>query len=730
MLVPLVTAMTTTFSLRVMFSCFVVSVTLIMLSVTAYAMINGREADGSIFGIVDADGTATMLRNEWLLTAKHLHSAAEHESFMSQVVVERIEHPDLDVAVFRLGNPLTVAGVTEGYMRPLSWIPFRNYTDQNVLCGGYGIYRRDRPYLRSAVWRTALLPVYNADVHSIMGWPDWSTVVRENEEGQMISYGDSGSSCFQHNSTWPKSNLHRMLGVASSGSSIKGFYIDQAYFREWVTEATTDRQIRMASGKCLTMDIARDGPFAAGCGALAPENIPFPSKNRQRWRVISNLDGEVQIRRRNDYEDLGGDYCLTMDILKFFVFPTPYGDFLTFNSCNFEQAAGQFWTVVELKTHKGEFSLKMTENGKSVCVTEQDGDVVAGPCDYGLERTHLIYFDENVVYPPVGENVKQRFRFPFNRCLSSSTWSLATFANCDFSDESQEWIVEEQAGGVARIRSADNGTCLTAPYNIFPPYDITTPQLVLLRDCNGQSLQNWSLDLRPKVDGRIALRPAGSQYIVSLGNYFAGNLANLMPVRSGVGLSEVAVDYGLNTEIAPLVHIGEIHRLSAVNLDASFELDPISTLETKSEYFTLYEPHGTAISGRLVSEVRLLWDGNYRFDYRLEDLTIHDSRYDVVRLVLEGYDRSPTRIGYAVDDPTTEIGPTTVRRTQKQLRFDFTEQRPLPGNPSATVFTLPQALDYKTGSAFLVAEDGNTGRLYTVAIGVLAPDRLVNGYIR
>jgi hypothetical protein len=153
------------------------------------------------FGTSVGGCSGTLVRNNFVLTAKHCFSAADVAapgsitvSMGAQLVsaAEIIHYPADDVTLMRLAAPLTMNGSTTGFERSL--YPFATNTlapNTMLTCRGYGLNDLNQP--SDGLLRTAELPVRGVN---FTWWFDhYDLGVNVNSQGQFLTPGDSGGSC-------------------------------------------------------------------------------------------------------------------------------------------------------------------------------------------------------------------------------------------------------------------------------------------------------------------------------------------------------------------------------------------------------------------------------------------------------------------------------------------------------------------------------------------------------
>ena len=196
------------------------------------AVTNGTKMDpeGTIFAAIgypeeSPSCSGTLIRNDWVLTAKHCFTAsaiARPEGIIvkigSQVasVSRVVVHPTYDVALVRLRTPLAVNGKTYGLKTHLAETKASTLLGLNITCYGYGEDQADNEedILQSGVMRVTST------------WPEiFETRPLEDYVKQLVDVGDSGGPCMVGDS---------VVGVNAAGDYlVHAFHVSAAAFRSW-----------------------------------------------------------------------------------------------------------------------------------------------------------------------------------------------------------------------------------------------------------------------------------------------------------------------------------------------------------------------------------------------------------------------------------------------------------------------------------------------------------------
>jgi hypothetical protein len=207
---------------------------------TAEPIINGSTVTSDTWGSPFWGCSSTLLRNGWLITAKHCGPAAgDSVNLLNGQTATMTNplwvHPSLDVVIARLTAPLTPSGsaATRGpyplYKGSENRLLNKNIycqgwgvnfcPDDGGACGGFGTLRSGN--LHVDVVNTGLPGFCNGSAGCFR--TDFST-------GQRVGGGDSGGGCMLTGSIV---DWDRMVGVISGTSTTENFHVSAAWFRDW-----------------------------------------------------------------------------------------------------------------------------------------------------------------------------------------------------------------------------------------------------------------------------------------------------------------------------------------------------------------------------------------------------------------------------------------------------------------------------------------------------------------
>ena len=262
------------------------------------AIVNGTPSDqAEALGIVRIDigsglCTGTVIDNQWVVSAAHCFDSDPRKSATISMgaqltsAAEIFIHPNLDVALIRTADPLTVGGQRTGFVRrllhelPGGAIP--NFS--NVQCYGYGrsTFSGGSGTLRSATLQAFRYPYFDG--------PEVLRVAK-NSAGQIPWEGDSGGTCF-----YQRAFNQEMIGVASgvlaTGTTLnQAEYVTPHAFRSWVGEIMIEHEL-IASHTVRCLDVW--GGSRAG-GAIVQQYGCHGGAN-QRWRFEPRGGGQYLIR--------------------------------------------------------------------------------------------------------------------------------------------------------------------------------------------------------------------------------------------------------------------------------------------------------------------------------------------------------------------------------------------------------------------------------------------------
>lgn len=164
--------------------------------------------------------SGTLLRNDWVLTARHCVGGTPQTSVSAQIGSSvsqsqfHVERSDLDVALVKLGSPLPFKGLTTGVSNSLWYGTLASLQGQTLYCSGYG--NPGFGTLRSAnLTVTSTFPTgYNLSI---------------NASKQILAPGDSGGSC-----VLSLAGANYITGVESGVTSTSASQISSDQFRDWV----------------------------------------------------------------------------------------------------------------------------------------------------------------------------------------------------------------------------------------------------------------------------------------------------------------------------------------------------------------------------------------------------------------------------------------------------------------------------------------------------------------
>ncbi|WNG24284.1 S1 family peptidase [Cystobacter fuscus] len=285
-------------------------------------IINGTpyEAENSGLVMMVSNGSlcsATLLNNEWVLTAKHCNVVAGATAYMgsqSRGVIQVVNHPNLDVTLAHLQGPLSMRNSSNGYFRALRTTPLA--VGEAVQCYGYG---RDTFDAGSGTLRTAPL--------SLSSLTENEYNFGRNGSGQVQWKGDSGGPCIDSEG--------RAVSVASycwfSNNEVSSCAsVRSDAFASWANDYTNLR-----TGASYRIQVKADGRFLHedGWGDKLISTRYQPNDDYTQFILEPNGEGwRIKVKADGLYlhEDGWGDKLISTryqsnDDYTVFMF-TPSGD--------------------------------------------------------------------------------------------------------------------------------------------------------------------------------------------------------------------------------------------------------------------------------------------------------------------------------------------------------------------------------------------------------------------
>lgn len=285
-------------------------------------IINGIpvEPENSGFVMMLSNGSlcsATLLNNEWVLTAKHCNvvsGATAQMGSQSRLVIQVIDHPSLDVTLAHLQSPLSMGSSLNSYVRPLRTTPLA--VSEAVQCYGYGrnTFNSGAGTLRTAALNLSSLTAteYNFD---------------RNGSNQVQWKGDSGGPCIDSEGNAVSVTSYCWYGDNAVYSCA---VVRSDVFASWANDYTNLR-----TGAAYRIQVKADGRYLHEDGwndklvsTRAQSNDDFTQfilePKSEGWRIKVKADG------RYFHEDGWGDKLVSTraqpnDDFTVFLF-TPSGD--------------------------------------------------------------------------------------------------------------------------------------------------------------------------------------------------------------------------------------------------------------------------------------------------------------------------------------------------------------------------------------------------------------------
>jgi hypothetical protein len=206
---------------------------------TTDEIINGTTVTTDTWGSPFYGCSSTLLRDRWLLTAKHCNpsNGSSVTLLNGQTAVTedpKFIHPSLDVMIVHLSAPLTPSGTaaTRGPY-PLYRGSEAQMLNKTIYGQGYGVNSCDGNgnctgfgTLRS---ENVLVTVVNT---GLPGFCDGSAGCFRTAptNGQRTAAGDSGGGTMLKNASAP---LNRVVGSVSGSSVTEDFHVSAVWFRDW-----------------------------------------------------------------------------------------------------------------------------------------------------------------------------------------------------------------------------------------------------------------------------------------------------------------------------------------------------------------------------------------------------------------------------------------------------------------------------------------------------------------
>lgn len=178
--------------------------------------------------------SGTLLRNQWVLTAKHCVEAPVNDLsvelrartgivWQSAIPDDVKKHRSLDIALLHLSTPLSINKKTTGFYRQFFLYEGKKLMERSLECYGHGYNDEDRTSLG--------MPHYG--VFSPILADNNEAILPQNESGQRLWYGDSGGSCRSYG---------RVAGVHKEGQDLLKLLreITAPAFRDWALDQIGD----------------------------------------------------------------------------------------------------------------------------------------------------------------------------------------------------------------------------------------------------------------------------------------------------------------------------------------------------------------------------------------------------------------------------------------------------------------------------------------------------------
>jgi hypothetical protein len=423
---------------------------------TGQPILNGAPGSATTTGVVLVQRpgglcSATLLTNNWAVSAAHCFTAAE-VSDPSRVTVslgavtqrgaEVLLHPTLDVAMVRLAAPHTMNGSTRGWEANFFAGPLVGRT---VRCMGYGrnTYTDGSGTLRQADVRV-VMSTQSPD-------PNLFTVV-PNGSGQVPWLGDSGGPCFV---TMP-GGIQLVAGVLSTAwhnsttqQVLEANYVSAHTFRAWAAELLTTKELVLRHSRLCVE--ARN--WLPGNGPIQQHACDGGADQRWRFEPAGATVAGESYRLR----DTATGRCLTVpngqvaDGVALMYFPCS----TTAMNQRFvlRDMGGGFRQLINVQSAR---CLDVPSNSTTVGVGLQQYTCHTGANQQFEMRVHA---DDGGAFEVTALHSA--------KCLDVPSSSLASGARIQQSlcnlGSNQRFRVEEVANGEFRVRPQNSGLCFDIP---------------------------------------------------------------------------------------------------------------------------------------------------------------------------------------------------------------------------------------------------------------------------
>ncbi len=221
--------------------------------VSVKPIINGTELNPNESGFASITNlrtnglcSGTLLTNDWVLTVGHAMSESDPYTIQmgnqsarpSRIIV----HPNLDVALMRLANPMRMNGSSTGHRREIYSGSLPSLKGKSVQCYGYG---QGALAGGAGTLRTATLQINSTGRYVY--------IIEPNDNDQILFLEDSGGSCIESSSSgrelitgvqssvtgswhWDLNHLIRIWTEVNQATQISA-----TVFREWVLHHLNSR---------------------------------------------------------------------------------------------------------------------------------------------------------------------------------------------------------------------------------------------------------------------------------------------------------------------------------------------------------------------------------------------------------------------------------------------------------------------------------------------------------